>query len=84
MFKLLSLCILILCGCSYSRVPLSNGSTAVNFRLFMQTEGFAFDNQIVGSNSATHIELKRSNPDAEALKAVAEGAAQGTVKGFKP
>ena len=60
---------------------LKRGDTsASNFRMFWVTEGFEFES----ATNRTSIRLQRSNPDAESLKAVAEGAAKGAVKGVAP
>lgn len=72
------LVILLFIGTGMSCSQLRKGdASANNFRIFQSTEGFAFD---AGSNSMS-IRLQKSNPDVESLKAVAEGAAAGAVKG---
>lgn len=66
-------------GMSCSHLKRGDASAA-NFRLFWVSEGFEFEAQ---TNGATHIRLQRSNPDAESLKAIAEGVAKGAVQGAK-
>lgn len=70
---------LLLSGCSYTHLRRGEAS-AVNLRCLWQTEGFEFTS---GTNGLTTIRIQKSNPDAESLKAIAEGAAKGAVQGAK-
>jgi hypothetical protein len=76
---------IVLFGCSTSRVVVkrSDGSEmrGFNSRWFWNTEGFALHST---ATNAFSLEIQKSNPDAESLKAVAEGAAKGAVKGAVP
>ena len=63
-------------GCSFSRIERGDFH-AWNSRLLWQSEGFEFETR---TNGTTRIRLQKSNPDAESLKAVAEGAARGATK----
>lgn len=68
--------------CAMSCSHLKKGdATASNMRLFWASEGFEFE---AATNGAVKIKLQKSNPDAESLKAVAQGAAQGVAQGMKP
>ncbi|HTD65027.1 MAG TPA: hypothetical protein VK846_00655 [Candidatus Limnocylindria bacterium] len=76
----LALCAsLLFTGCSFSAVKRGE-ARAVNARLFWNTEGFELD---VETNGTARVRIAKSNPDAESLKAVAAGAAEGAVKGAK-
>lgn len=68
-----------LSGCSFSRIQRGD-AIATNLRCFWHTEGFEF---IAGTNGTTTIRIVRTSPDAESLKAIAEGAAKGAVQGAK-
>lgn len=75
---ILALCAIALTGCNVTRIQ--KGETkAFNARLFWSTEGFDLNT----SSNGTHVSIQKSNPDAESLKAVAAGAAEGAVKGAK-
>lgn len=79
LLSLLTLCAMICAGCNVTRIQ--KGETkAFNARLFWSTEGFDLNT----SSNGTHVSIQKSNPDAESLKAVAEGAAKGAVKGVAP
>ncbi len=70
---------LLFTGCSFSAVK--RGDTrALNSRWFWNTEGFELDME---TNGTARVRIAKSNPDAESLKAVAAGAAEGAVKGVK-
>lgn len=73
---------LLLCGCNTSEIEKkSDGSIrAINSRWFWSTESY----EVEYSTNGFKAKATKSNPDAESLKAVAEGAAQGAVKGAKP
>lgn len=80
---LLVLCLAMLSqGMSCSK--LNPDGSAFNLRLMQSTEGFTLNRTKVETNETVSITLQKSNPSAEAMKAVAEGAAAGVVKGFKP
>ena len=75
-----ALLVALLDACSYSR--LEHGTArAVNVRWFWMSEGFKFT---AAPNGAVTIELQKSDANTDALKAVAQGAAQGAVRGLTP
>ncbi len=87
MHKFLSLSFLVLIalfsqGMSCSNLKPDGGAS--NFRFFQNTEGFKFSQTTMGTNKQTTISLERSNPDAQALEAVARGTAEGVSKAFVP
>jgi len=67
-------------GCSYSTIT-HGTANATNIRWFWDTTGFEFDAKTTNGN--VKIKLQKSNPDAESLKALAEGVAKGAVEGAK-
>jgi len=68
----------ILCGCAHSTFE-AQGVKGSSWRLFWDTSGF--EATLPTTNGTATIKLGRSGSDADALKAVAEGAAKGAVKG---
>jgi hypothetical protein len=76
---------MVCAGCSTSHVkvesPDGRKMSGFNSRWFWNTEGFSLHSTATNSFS---LEIQKSNPDAESLKAVAEGAAKGAVKGVAP
>jgi hypothetical protein len=72
---------LALTGCSTSRVaktsPDGTKISAFNSRFIWSTEGFSLTYNTNGSATVT---IQRSNPDAETMGKIAEGAARGATK----
>jgi hypothetical protein len=81
--KLLLLSLLVICGCNTTYVEKHpDGTTkAGNSRWFWSTESYDIQ---YNTNGTFRAQATKSNPDAESLKAVAQGAAQGAAQGLKP
>lgn len=73
---------LLLCGCNTSEIEKkSDGSIrAINSRWFWSTESY----EVEYSTNGFKAKATKSNPDAESLKAVADGAAHGAASGLNP
>jgi ABC-type Fe3+-hydroxamate transport system substrate-binding protein len=66
-------------GCAYSTFE-SQNVKGTSVRLLWDTSGF--EATLPGSNGPVKIKLGSSGTDADALGAVAKGAAEGTAKGM--
>lgn len=84
MIKTLSLAVLALTliGCNTTVVEKKpDGSLrGANSRWFWSSESYEWS---YSSNGVFNAKATKSNPDAESLKAVAQGAAQGAAQGLK-
>lgn len=70
---------LLLYGCTVSRFTMPNGASYVNKSLLWKRETTEVT---IKTNGEIHVKLLGSSSDSDALKAVAAGAAEGTVKGM--
>lgn len=75
---------LVLNGCAFIEGTryVDGTMTVRSSRLLWASEGIDFG--VTDTNGfTTHLKVERSNPDAQAIGAVAEGAARGAVQGAK-
>lgn len=79
--------IVTMAGCSSTRGrrTTKDGSvlTVSNHRFFWASEGVDFTVRDTNGFSAS-LSIQKSNPDAQAIGAVAEGVAKGLAAGVKP
>lgn len=81
----LTLTCAVLAGCNTTHFSATrpDGTKIVvdNYRMFWSTQDYQL---VLGTNSAS-LSAERSSPDADSLKAVAEGVTTGALKaGLKP
>lgn len=87
LIPLVALSALVLCGCSSTsgERQMTDGSVlkVANSRFLWASQGVEMSTKDKDGFEFT-LKLQKSNPDIDAIKAVAEGVAAGAVRGAKP